>query len=102
VHPLEQDELEPAAVVILSMNKAACVVADEMYVGLRNLAVVPDGTAIVSVPVAAREIGGILFATATACGGVLFDPAREQARSTAAVKMDSASVRGFINMTAGE
>jgi hypothetical protein len=30
VQPLEQDVLEPAAVVMLSMNKAACVVADEM------------------------------------------------------------------------
>ena len=70
--------------------------------GLRNLAVVPDGTAIVSVPVAAREGDGVLFATATDCGGVLLDPAREQARSTAAVKMDIASVRGFINMTARE
>ena len=66
------------------------------------MAVVPDGTAIVSVPVAAREGDGVLFATATDCGGVLLDPAREQARSTAAVKMDIASVRGFINMTARE
>jgi hypothetical protein len=35
VHPALHEELEPAAAVTLSMKKAACAVADEIYSGLR-------------------------------------------------------------------
>jgi hypothetical protein len=96
VHPLEQDVLEPAAVVMLSINKAACVVADEMYAGLRNRSAASRGTTMVRVPVATpSSCGGP--AVAGGCGGVPFAPAREHAERTAALRTARTSLRRFID-----
>lgn len=96
MHPLEQDVLEPAALVMLSMNKAACVVADEMYAGLRNRSAASRGTAMVSVPVA---IASCCCGTAVAggCAGVPVAPAREHAERMAALRMARTSLRRFID-----
>jgi hypothetical protein len=80
------------------MNKAACVVADETYKGFRTLAgALLDGTVIVSVPsAAAADCCTVLFGVAAGCAGKALEPACAQPASTAAVKMDSTSVRGCI------
>ena len=67
------------------MNNAAWVVADEMNAGRRRASAAAAGTAIVSVPVAAGVVCGIVAAGA---GGVLLPPACEHAVSATAANRD--------------